>query len=97
MKEDGLLELESGIRCNKTADTGIRIDKALSSWSAHRSREKLFPHPPVVADIAQRRLGDCFFLTSLQSIIYAESDGFTLYNMMLDDHSGWITVRFFDW
>jgi hypothetical protein len=96
MKEDGLLELESGTTVRQVADTGIRIDRPLASWSVHRSREKLFPHPPKASDISQRQIGDCFFLASLTSILHAESDGFSIYNMMRDGRDGWVTVRFFD-
>ncbi len=94
MLDYGTLITGPGDRLIRKADNELRIATFLSKWSNHRSKEMLFPSTPKVADISQQSLGDCFLLSSLQSILHLEPDGYTIYRTMIDHRDGWITVRF---
>lgn len=95
MSVNGRLNMEPGVDTIVKADSEIQINKLIASWSTDRSGELLFPHPPVLADISQQRVGDCFYLSSLGAMITAEPDRYSLYSMMLDLQNGWVLVRFY--
>ncbi len=56
--------------------------------------EPLFAHDPMLKDIHQGALGDCYFLAALASIVYKNPD--TIKEMMKDNGDGTVTVRFYD-
>ena len=90
----GALNIRPGISITTVQDSQIKIASIGGSWSDRRSKELLFPATPTIADISQQKVGDCFFLASLQSILHTEPSGFSIYNMICEDAFGWIIVRF---
>ncbi len=56
--------------------------------------EPLFAHDPMLKDIHQGALGDCYFLAALASIVSKNPD--TIKEMMKDNGDGTVTVRFYD-
>ena len=57
--------------------------------------EPLFAHDPMLKDIHQGALGDCYFLAALAGIVSQNPD--TIKEMMKDNGNGTVTVRFYDW
>jgi len=96
MWEGGSLTVKQGVRTITKQDNEIRISSLGGSWSDKRSKEFLFPAKPTVADISQQMVGDCFFLSSLASILHTKPDAYIIYDMIREDAFGWVTVRFYD-
>ncbi len=59
-----------------------------------RSSEPLFSHAPCVNDIAQGRVGNCYFLATMAAI--CERDPDFIRGMLKDNDNGTVTVRFYD-
>ena len=56
------------------------------------STEPLFPHDPCLDDIKQGRIGDCYLLASIASLLNSYGPDF-IRNMMIDNGDGTVTVR----
>lgn len=56
--------------------------------------EPLFAHDPMLKDIHQGALGDCYFLAALAGIVAKNPE--TIKEMMKDNGNGTVTVRFYD-
>ena len=56
------------------------------------SKEPLFPHDPCLSDIMQGRIGDCYLLASIISLLNSYGPDF-IRNMMIDNGDGTVTVR----
>ncbi len=56
--------------------------------------EPLFAHDPVIKDLEQGYIGDCYFIASLASLV-ARDPG-AVKRMMRDNGDGTVTVRFYD-
>ncbi len=53
----------------------------------------LFEHEPMLKDISQGELGDCYLLAALASLVAGNPK--YIYNMMRDNGNGTVTVRFY--
>ena len=58
------------------------------------SKEPLFPHDPCLSDIMQGRIGDCYLLASIISLLNSYGPDF-IRNMMIDNGDGTVTVRLY--
>ncbi len=58
------------------------------------STEPLFPHDPCLDDIKQGRIGDCYLLASIASLLNSYGPDF-IRNMMIDNGDGTVTVRLY--
>ena len=58
------------------------------------SKESLFPHDPCLDDIKQTRMGDCYLLASIASLLNSYGPDF-IRNMMIDNGDGTVTVRLY--
>ncbi len=59
-----------------------------------RKDEPLFVHEPCISDIKQGKLGDCYFLASLASVV-EKDPGYVKRHMRDDSATGTVTVRFY--
>ena len=53
----------------------------------------LFPHPPVIGDIVQVGLGDCYLLAAMISVVHADPAHFV--NHMRDNKDGTVSVKLY--
>ncbi|MFG1396643.1 C2 family cysteine protease [Roseixanthobacter pseudopolyaromaticivorans] len=67
---------------------------SFSKISTFLYKTDLFPHPPQISDAAQGRLGNCFLLSALNSII--QIDPTLISGMMKDLRGGSVVVRLYD-
>ena len=58
------------------------------------SKAPLFPHDPCLDDIKQGRIGDCYLLASIASLLNSYGPDF-IRNMMIDNGDGTVTVRLY--
>ncbi|PKL75066.1 MAG: hypothetical protein CVV27_17285, partial [Candidatus Melainabacteria bacterium HGW-Melainabacteria-1] len=73
---------------NITSHKQARSHKALDKNAA------IFPKAPSPKDIKQGKMGDCFFLAGLSSIVASDPKAVT--NMIKDNGNGTVTVKLFD-
>jgi hypothetical protein len=64
--------------------------ETISHWY---SRQDVFPHTPMVQDVKQRGIGDCWLLAALHCIL--DSDPGLICGMMRDLRGGWVVVRLY--
>lgn len=78
-------------------DFGVKLKKKdrpyIDSLKSVKS-EPLFSHDPMLKDIHQGALGDCYFLSALSSIVANNPQA--IKEMMKDNGDGTVTVRFYD-
>ncbi|MBO6149239.1 MAG: hypothetical protein J6O55_07865 [Lachnospiraceae bacterium] len=70
------------------------ITKTSSFETRDDSALPLFAHEPCMEDVVQGRLGDCYLLAGLASLVEKSPD--TIKDMMRDNGDGSVTVRFYD-
>ncbi len=79
-------------------DFGVQLEKDDRFYTDRLKsvkNEPLFAHDPMLKDIHQGALGDCYFLAALASIVSKNPE--TIKEMMKDNGNGTVTVRFYDY
>ena len=77
----------------KTLDKQGKPKKYIETFESVRD-EPLFAHDPVLKDLEQGYIGNCYFIASLASLV-ARDPG-AIKRMMKDNGDGTVTVRFYD-
>lgn len=104
MEEQGnLIKPENPKKEIYRSDSNLDIDeeeKEIEKKKCHHFHfvsvkdKPLFPHDPTLKDFGQGKLGDCFFIAAVSSLV-ARSPG-KIKEMMRDNMDGTVTVRFYD-
>ena len=69
-------------------------DQTFKTISHSWARKDIFPHVPEIDDVRQIRIGDCFLLAALHSIVQVNPALIT--GAMRDLRGGWVVVRLYD-
>lgn len=78
----------------RDSDFPLQRGDSFSKISTFLHKTDLFPHPPQISDAAQDRLGNCFLLSALNSIV--QIDPSLISGMMKDLRGGSVVVRLYD-
>ncbi len=100
--DESISVIDYSTRVMKQTDTGIeektvkgeKVEelKKRELKTKDRSGEVLFAHEPCSKDITQRSFGDCYFMTTLNTIVSEDPDRI---RAMMKDEGDAVTVRFF--
>ena len=85
----GKLEVPGNASIREIRDTGFESDL---TW-IKRDKTPLFCHEPRISDVVQGNAGDCYFLSTLASVL--EHDPEFVKKSMKDNGDGTVTVRFY--
>ena len=93
---DGTLKVEEDVKPAVHKDTefymGVDTHGRKREWSS-RKKVPLFAHAPGIKDVEQGRLGDCYLLAALNTIMSTSPE--VIRECMKDNGDGTVTVRFF--
>ncbi|OZA00945.1 MAG: hypothetical protein B7X99_02435, partial [Rhizobiales bacterium 17-65-6] len=78
----------------RDSDFALQRGDSFSKISTFLHKTDLFPHTPQISDAAQDRLGNCFLLSALNSIV--QIDPTLISGMMKDLRGGSVVVRLYD-
>lgn len=88
VKDDRFVDLDVDETTNEAKIHGVEFN------DKRNVNMPLFTHEPCVNDIAQGRLGDCYFLSTMAALVEKNPD--IIKNMIKDNGDGSVTVRFYD-
>jgi hypothetical protein len=87
---DGLLDVPPGTAATALADPGV------TNLQKHKkAKEPLFQHTPVIGDVIQGQLGDCYLLAALSAILSMPDGPMIILHTMRDNGDGTVTLRLY--
>lgn len=88
----------TGQKPKETGDSGRgqtrnAVMRAFTHWSSQKD-EPLFAHPPVVNDLKQRLVSNCYMMAATAGLVNCNPD--LLRDCIRDNHDGTVTVRLYE-